>query len=138
MVTIAKSKNSDLSVAIDLTSEWDKHFEDGSLMQGCIVARTEFINENPKVVAKFLEEYKSSVNYVNESTESAAALIAEMGIFENANVAKAAIPKCNIKYIDGKAMADALSVFFGALHSINPAAVGGAVPDSGIYYNGNS
>lgn len=137
MVTIAKSKNQSLTVALDLTAEWNKVFPEGSLMQGCVVARTEYIEQNPQAVEKFLSDYKASVEYVNKNPEDAAALIAEAGIFENANVAKAAIPKCNIKYVDGKDMADALDVFFKTLYDINPKSVGEAVPDENIYYKAN-
>ena len=137
MVTIAKANNKSLSVALDLTAEWDKVFPEGSLMQGCVVARTDFIQQYPEAVEQFLADYKASVNYVNENTEDAANLIVEAGIFTQAPVAKAAIPNCNIKYIDGKDMADALDVFFEALYGINPQAVGGAVPNADIYYKSN-
>ncbi len=137
MVTIAKANNKSLTVALDLTAEWDKVFPEGSLMQGCVVARTEFIQQYPEAVKKFLSDYEASVNYVNTNTEDAANLIVEAGIFEKAPIAKAAIPKCNIKYVDGKDMAEALNVFFETLHGINPQAVGGAVPSADIYYNSN-
>ena len=137
MVTIAKANNKSLTVALDLTAEWDKVFPEGSLMQGCVVARTEFIKQYPEAIKKFLSDYEASVNYVNTNTEDAANLIVEAGIFERAPIAEAAIPKCNIKYVDGKDMAEALNVFFETLHSINPQAVGGSVPSDDIYYNSN-
>lgn len=137
MVTIAKANNKSLTVALDLTAEWDKVFPEGSLMQGCVVARTEFIKQYPEAIKKFLSDYEASVNYVNTNTEDAANLIVEAGIFERAPIAEAAIPKCNIKYVDGKDMAEALNVFFETLHSINPQAVGGSVPSDDIYYNLN-
>ncbi len=137
MVTIAKANNKSLAVALDLTAEWDKVFSEGSLVQGCVVARTEFIEQYPEAVETFLSEYKASVNYVNENTTDAAKLIAEAGIFENENVAKAAIPKCNIKYVDGDDMAEALDLFFKTLYDINPQAVGGSVPSVDIYYKSN-
>ncbi len=137
MVTIAKSANKSLTVALDITAEWDKVFPEGSLVQGCVVARTEFIEQYPEAVEQFLSEYEASVNYVNENTTDAAKLIAEAGIFENENVAKAAIPKCNIKYVDDDDMAQALDLFFKTLYDINPQAVGGSVPSVDIYYKSN-
>lgn len=138
MVTIAKSNNKSLTVALDLTAEWNKVFPENSLMQGCVVARTEFIEKHPDAIEKFLKDYKASVNYVNENTGNAAELIAETGIFEKAAVAKAAIPRCNIKFVDGKEMSDALDVFFKVLYDINPKAVGDRLPDAKIYYNANA
>lgn len=135
MVTIALSAGSSLSVALDITAEWNKTFPENSLMQGCIVARTDFIDKYPETIESFLVEYKASVEYVNNDPEGASELIAQAKIFEKAPIAKKAIPKCNIKYIDGREMSDALDVYFGVLYSINPAAVGGTVPDGGIYYS---
>lgn len=137
MVTIATSSNKSLTVALDLTAEWDKVFPDGSLMQGCVVARTDFVENHPETVECFLAEYRASVNFVEENTSEAARLIAESGIFENSNVAKIAIPRCNIKYIDGEEMAASLDIFFSTLYDINPKAVGGSVPPADIYYNVN-
>lgn len=134
MVTIALSASKSLSVALDITAEWNKSFPENSLMQGCIVARTDFINKYPQALEDFLSEYKASVEYVNTDPEGASQLIAEAKIFEKAAVAKKAIPKCNIKYIDGTEMSEALNVYFGVLYGINPASVGGSVPDDGIYY----
>ena len=51
MVTVARSQNKDLQVALDLTAEWDKVFEPGSLVQGCVVVRTDFAAEHPAEVA---------------------------------------------------------------------------------------
>ncbi len=137
MVTIAISANKSLTAALDITAEWDKVFPEGSLVQGCVVARTEFIEQYPEAVEKFLTEYRASVNYVNQNTGDAARLIAETGIFDNENIAKTAIPKCNIKYVDGDEMAAALDLFFSTLYDIDPKAVGGSVPSADIYYRLN-
>ena len=42
MLTIAKASNDKLVTALDLTEEWDKVSEPGSLVQGCVVVRKEF------------------------------------------------------------------------------------------------
>lgn len=137
MVTIAQSKNSSLKVAVDITEEWNKVFPEKSLMQGCVVARTEFIENHPEQIKTFLDDYKSSIEFVNQKPEEASVLIASNGIFDNATVAQKAIPKCNITFIDGEKMESSLGTFFSALYTINPQSVGGTVPDSGIYYRTN-
>ncbi len=134
MVTIAKSANDKLEVAFDLTAEWDKVFDAGSLMQGCIVVRTEWLENNTEAFKKFMEEYKASVEYVNSNTDDAAKLIAEHNIFTNEAVAKMAIPNCNIKFVTGDEMAKGLDKFFASLFSVAPASIGDKLPDSNIYY----
>ena len=48
MVTMAQSANKSLRVALDLTAEWNK-VEDNTLVQGCVVVRTEFLKKNRRV-----------------------------------------------------------------------------------------
>ena len=135
MVTIAKSANKDLKVALDLTEEWEKIYGENSLAQGCIVVRTEWAEAHPKELEQFLSDYKASIEFTNASASEAANMIVELGIFAGkAPVAEKAIPNCNITYIDGDAMAEALDEFFTQLHGVAPASVGGKVPDSAIYY----
>ena len=134
MVTIAKSANDKLDVAIDLTAEWDKVFPEGSLMQGCIVVRTEWLEKNKDAFNEFMKQYRASVEFTTTNTEEAAKLIVKYNIFANEAVAKKAIPNCNIKFVDGDEMASRLNKFFETLYSVAPASIGNKLPDSGIYY----
>lgn len=135
MVTIAKSANDKLVTALDLTAKWEKINGENSLAQGCIVVRTEWAEAHPKELEEFLKEYKASVEYTVANPAEAAKAIVSTGVFAGKEpVAAKAIPNCNIVYIDGDEMATALDVFFEKLYAVNPAAVGGKLPDSGIYY----
>ena len=134
MVTIAKSANNKLTVALDITSEWNKVFKTDSLMQGCIVVRTEWLEENRAAFKQFMKEYKASVEFVNTNTDEAAKLIYTHGIFTNEAVAKKAIPNCNIKFVDGDEMARGLEEFFEILYSVAPASIGNKIPESDIFY----
>ncbi len=139
MVTIAmasaKKANVTLTNAMNLTTEWDKVSAPGSLVQGCVVVRREFAEQNPEAVKNFLTAYKASIEYLTTNTADAAALIAEAGIFANAAVAEKAIPKCNVTYMDGAEMKAAMEVFLGALYEINPNSIGGKLPEADFYYN---
>ena len=135
MVTIAKaSSEKPLEVSLDLTEEWKKLEGTDSLVQGCLVVRRAFLEEHFGVVATFLANYKASVEFLNENPKEAAALIAETGIFANANVAEKAIPKCNICYLDGDEMKDAMVAYLTALASVNPNSIGGKLPEDDFYY----
>ena len=133
LASAARVANKDLKTPLDLTAEWEKAYGENTLMQGCIVVRTEWAEAHPKELEKFLEDYKASIDFTNASPKEASEMIVAAGIFAKAPVAEKAIPKCNIVYIDGSKMAEALNVFFTKLHAVNPAAVGGTVPDSNIY-----
>ena len=101
---------------------------------GCIVARKEYIEQNPDAVKIFLEEYKDSVNSVNSDVDTAAALCVKYGIVAAEPIAKKAIPYCNIVFEDGSALKNDLSAYLKFLFDRNPASVGGQLPDDNFYY----
>ncbi len=132
-VTTTLTKNSSLRAAINLTEEWDKVSE-GQTVQGCLVVSKKVIDEHKAVLDAFLDEYKASVEFVNNNIPDAAAMIAEIGIVGAAAVAEKAIPRCNIVYIDGDAMVTSLTEFYTVLYNANPTSVGGTLPNESLYY----
>ena len=120
--------------ALDMTEEWDTLNTGSQLIMTAVVARTEFIEQHPDAVAVFLEEYAGSIDYVNTNVDDAAELVAGFGITPSAPIAKQAIPQCHLTYIAGKDMGPAISGYYDILWQADPAAVGGSLPDDGIYY----
>lgn len=137
-VTTAQAQNDKIKIALDLTEEWDKLQETAelpsALLTGILVARTDFVRENPEAVAAFMDAYKASVEYVNANVADAAALIENYNIVPAA-VAEQALPYCNIVFIEGSEMQDKLSGYLNVLMEQNPKAIGGALPDEGFYYS---
>ena len=138
-VTATKAKVEGLETALDITKEWENasKLEDaeGSVVSmGCIVVRSEFAQQNKEALDAFLEEYKASIEYVNANGQDAAELVVSYGIMENAKPAAAALPKCNIVYVDGQEMKESISNFFEVLYQANPASIGGKLPDDAFYY----
>ncbi len=139
MVTLAtaaatKGGKVTLTNALDLTEEWNLVATKDTLVQGCLVIRNEFLEAHPEAVKSFLEAYKSSVEYLEEDLEAASQMIVDAGIFANAAVAKTAIPKCNVCYVDGEEMKAAMNAYLNVLYGINPASIGGALPEDDFYY----
>ena len=139
MVTIAvssaKQNNVTITNALDLTAEWDKVHTPGSLVQGCVVVRTEFLEKYPTAVAEFLTDYKASIEYLNANAKEAAQMIEANGIFAKAAIAEKAIPKCNVCYLDGAEMKAAMEIYLGVLAEINVNSIGGKLPTEDFYYN---
>ena len=104
------------------------------LVTGVIVARTDFIEENPDAVATFLEEYKASSEYTASNLADCAALVEKYGIVAKAAIAEKAIPYCNITYFDGAEMKEKVSGYLDVLFEQNPASVGGSLPGDDFYY----
>lgn len=131
-VTVVTSKDSSVKIAIDMTQEWNK-ISDVQLAMGAVIARKDFVEKNGKAVDKFLEEYKSSVDYINTSADAGAA-IAEAGIVDNAALAQKAIPGSNITLLTGAELKAAAEANLNVLLTANPASVGGKLPGADFYY----
>lgn len=137
-VTSAQVQNPDLRIALDLTAEWDALQEGkenpSSMITGVVVARKAFVEEHPDAVNLFLQQYGDSVDYVNENTAEAAALIEKYDILKAA-VAEKALPYCNIVCMTSDEMQNALQGYLTVLYEQNPAAVGGTLPADDFYYH---
>lgn len=137
-VTTVLSSNENVKIALNMTEEWDKIAEkesDGSILtMGCVVVRSEFLENNKEAVNAFLTEYQASINYTSEYLDETAQLCEKYEIIPKAAVAKKAIPNCNIFFASGEDMKNYTDNFFKVLYSYNPASVGGKLPDDGIYY----
>ena len=131
-VTVAKGQVEGLEIGLDLTKEWEALDTDSELITGVMVVRTEFAENHPKALAAFLREYENSVNWVNENTDEAADLIDVKGIVKK-EVAKAALPYCNIVCITGNDLAAILQGYLTVLYKANPDSVGGSLPGPDFY-----
>ncbi len=132
-VTVASTKIEGLKIAIDLTKEWDNLDSGSRLITGTLAVRAEFAEQHPELIENFLNEYKSSTEFVNSNLDEAAALVEEFGIVKAA-VAKLAIPYCNIVFISGSDMKAPVSGYLNTVLEQNPTAVGGSIPGDDFYY----
>lgn len=136
-VTAALVQNPTYSVDLNLSTEWDKVFEN-SLTMGCIVVRNEFLKAHEGAVQRFLREYKESVNYIAnpENLESAAQMIFEVGVIPKLPIAKKSLAnlKGSIAYLDGNKMKTSLTEFYDVLLESMPQSIGGKLPTDAFYY----
>ena len=130
---IAKGEGQ-VRAAIDVTESWDALKTGSPLVMTAVVARTEFLETCPDLVDAFLADYEASINFVNNNIDAAAEIVAGYGLTPSAGIAKQAIPQCHLTFIDGMDMVVAMSGYYSVLYSIDPAAVGGSLPDDGIYW----
>lgn len=128
-------QNKNVKRALNVTEEWAAVNKNGvPLTMGCVVARKEFVEQNPEAVRMFLNEYKASIANVLADVDKAAALCETYKIIPKAAIAKSAIPNCGLTYVEGVQMKNELSGYLEILHSYNPAAIGGAMPAEDFYY----
>lgn len=134
MLTIAKSANDKLVTALDLTEEWDKVSEPGTLVQGCVVVRKDFAEAHPNEISAFLTDYNASISYLSEDGADVAGVIENSGVFAKGAVAAKALPNCNLCFITGENMKTTMNHFLEIMYKTQPASIGGAVPSDDFYY----
>lgn len=131
----AMMQDGNIRIALDLNDLWEEQVC-SVLITGVTVVRKDFASENPETLQAFMEDYASSVEYVQCDVPGAAALIGKYGIVPE-KAALAALPYCRISFITGEEMKEALSEYLSILYDANPKSVGGALPDDGFYYTEN-
>lgn len=135
-VTVACAQNEALQVVMDMNEQWSLlQGESGSRMvTGVTVVRKEVLEENEKAVLEFMSRHKASAEAINQDVEKGAELVVAAGIIGKAPIAQKAIPKCNITYVDGEEMKQALSGYLQVLFEQDATSVGGKLPEDDFYY----
>ncbi|MDO5402300.1 MAG: ABC transporter substrate-binding protein [Eubacteriales bacterium] len=132
-VTTVQMNNSKARTALDVTAEWEKlEGNDSTVVTGVIVVNAEYYKNNKSAVEQFMREYKASAEYVNSNVDAAAKLVEKFGIFKE-EVARKAIPECNITCVTGEDMKTKVSNYLKVLYDENPAAIGGKMPEADFY-----
>ena len=118
--------------AVSLSDAW-KDLEGSELPMGCLVARTEFIeNSDPALIEAFIDLYGDSISFMEGP--GAGSLAVELGILPNEKVAEKAIPQCSLTLITGQEMRDMLEDYYTILFQVEPKSIGGGLPYDNFYY----
>lgn len=118
---------------VDLNKEWEAAAE-YKLAQCVVVARKEYIEANPDIISEFMMFNEISVNYLTASAEGSAVYFTEIGFYERADAAQAAITCSNPVFLEGAEMKEAVSKVLEFLFNADPSFIGGKIPDDGFYY----
>lgn len=134
-VSTVLSKNKDLKVALDMQQEWTRtNGADVQFAQTCLVVNADFAAKNPDIMTKFLENYSASIDWVNKNPAAAGELVKKQDIGIPADVAAAAIPRCNIRYMSAIDAKPAVEQYLKVLLDFSPDSIGGRLPDAKFYY----
>lgn len=135
VATTLKMQNQDASVIFDMTEEWNTVANgESTLMMGCVVVRTEFLEEHTAAVNAFLKEYEASIEQAKTDIEGTAALCEQYAIIPKAALAAKAIPSCGLTFVAGAEMKEQLGGYLNVMFEANPKSVGGKLPADDFYY----
>jgi NitT/TauT family transport system substrate-binding protein len=132
-VSVVVDKNPALGVRISLTDEWNAISGNRQMITGITVVRDAFYDENHAAVIEFGKLQKASVQAVNNDHAAAAQLVVKYGILDDAAIAEAAIPRCNLVCMNNTEMQQAVGNYLQVLYEADPESVGGAVPGLSFY-----
>ncbi|MBQ7059023.1 MAG: ABC transporter substrate-binding protein [Firmicutes bacterium] len=131
--TAVQVQNEGWHVALSLNDAWNESGADSGLISGCIVVNKAFAEAHPEAMARFMQAYAESVEWVNQNAADAGQLAEHFDITK-AGVATKAIPFCNIVFISGDEMKAKTAGYLQILFDANPASVGGKMPEDDFYY----
>jgi len=127
-------QNSALERKFSLTEEWNKLYAGANLPTAVTIVRKSFYEEHKALLENFLKEEKESIEAVEQEIDTTASLMVKYGILEKEELAKKAIPNCNVHFIDGEEMKKDLEKYYEVLFAADPKSVGGALPDTEFYF----
>ena len=134
-VTQIMNQSEDMKVVFDVNELWENYNDGKELLMTCVVARLDFIDANKVAVDKFLDNLKSSIEFCGQNHTETAELAVELGMMENAQIAKKAILNSAVTFISGNEMKEKAVNFLSLLYETEPKSIGDEVPDDGFYYN---
>jgi len=134
-VSTVLGKNKDVKLALDMQKEWTRiNGEDVPFAQTCLVVKADFASQHPEIMTKFLQEYADSIDWVNKNPAEAGELVKKQDIGIPADVAAAAIPRCNLRYMSAVDAKPSVEKFLQILLDFSPDTIGGKLPDAKFYY----
>lgn len=126
-------QDSSIKQVVDLSAEW-KRLVNSGLPMGCVVARNDFIEENPDAVARFLKDYEDSITYMQSGNADCPQLVVDAGISPSLAVAEAALPDSSLTFVTGASMHALLQAYYVIMFQGNPDSIGGGQPYDDFYY----
>ena len=127
------TENEEMKRLVDLCALWEKS-AGTKPVQSVVIARTEYIEQNPEYIETFLFQNEVALNYLSSEGNQGINFLFENSYFSSFEMAQRCIPACNLKFMRGEGMKPGIKSVFDAFYGADPASVGGATPDDGIFH----
>lgn len=134
VLTNMLSKRSYANVVMNLQDEWANLTGYDSYPQASLIISSDLINNNPEFVTSFIEEYDSSVDWVNENPQEAGEYYEKLDIGLNAQIIEEAIPNCSLDFVDSVNAKESINGYLQILYDFNPKLLGGSMVDENLYF----
>lgn len=118
---------------LSLQDEWENLTGSSSYPQAGVFVKTDIDSE---VVDAYLAALQTSITEANTNPSDVAQMAVDLEYGFPLGVLISAIPRSNIEYSSALDSKTALETYFGYIMDINPALIGGSLPEEEFYYNG--
>ncbi|MEX1378328.1 MAG: MqnA/MqnD/SBP family protein [Eubacteriales bacterium] len=118
---------------IDLQQQWSELTGAQSYPQAGIYIKSEIAENYPDIVSAFLDIVKTSVDEANNSPAQTATDLEAMEFGLPAKIIESAIPNSHLVFETAQESRKDLEFYFEKIMELNPALVGGQLPDDGFY-----
>jgi len=132
--TVLTTQHPEVRTALRLNDEWGALMPGAAMVTGVVLVRRQFAEENPAAFDEFLTDYEASTTFTTTHPDQAAPLVVDAGIAPSVVVAEAAIPACNITYLEGDELVATLGGYLAVLLEADPASIGGSLPGDDFYH----
>lgn len=137
-LSMVKTKKS-ITTIIDLQLEYKEITGIDHYPQAALFVNKEFANKHREFVKNFIDEVKSSVEFVNNEQDIASEYYEEIATELNQNmpqtVIKNSIPGSNIRFVSAKDSKTLINTFFNIVLEFNRELIGNQLPDESFYWS---
>lgn len=131
-VTMVMSKNPNLKIISNVQERWTALTGQEQYPMSVLIAKDSFAKEHPILMKKVKEAYKNSIKTILEDPTTAGKKIEELGIMK-AEMATPALANCALTFKEGSEAKEELLAYYRTLLALAPDAIGGKVPDDGLW-----
>ena len=131
-ITMAERSGRTLYRAISLQAEWGRHFGHPRIPMAGVALHQSLIDEAPEVLALLRSGLPEAARWVFANPEEAGTL-AERTMDIRAPLFRRALGNLNIEVVGARAMQAEIMAFYRVLLDLNPAAIGGRLPDESLF-----
>lgn len=97
--------------------------------QTAFLANHHTINSFPDITRQIVSLYSQSCSRVNNELDSSALKLVKQGYYNDAQLAKLSIPRCNINYVPAGEIKSDIMYYLKIFYTFEPRSVGGKMPD---------
>jgi len=120
--------------AILLRDVWNANGLGTDFPMTLCVVRKEYAEKYPATVRKFLEAYKTSIQWTNANPAEAGKLVEANNMGLKAPIASKAIPSCNFVFIPADEGKQSIEKLLSTFLAYAPESIGGKLPDGSFYF----